>query len=87
VITTKTVPELEQGKPDFLRAEAKIPGPTPSGKYTVTATGMLQPLSKPIKTNYDFKTSTTGKVFLTFFGFAVLIGGGAGLGYWLATKD
>jgi hypothetical protein len=40
-----------------------------------------------VKASYDFKTSTTGKVFLTFFGFTVLIGGGAGLAYWLATKD
>ncbi|MEO0140332.1 MAG: vWA domain-containing protein [candidate division WOR-3 bacterium] len=87
VIKTKSVPELEQGKPDFLRAEAQIPGPTPSGRYIVTATGMLQPLAKPVKTTYEFKTSTTGKVFLTFFGFSILIGGGAGLAYWLATKD
>ncbi len=87
VIKTKTVPELEQGKPDFIKAEAQIPGSTASGKYTVTATGMLQPLSKPVKASYEFKTSTTGKVFLTFFGFSVLVGGGAGLAYWLATKD
>ncbi|MGC8894147.1 MAG: choice-of-anchor X domain-containing protein [candidate division WOR-3 bacterium] len=87
VIKTKTVPELEQGKPDFLKAEAQIPGSTPSGKYLVIASGMLQPLSKPVKANYEFKTSTTGKVFLTFFGFSVLIGGGVGLAYWLTTKD
>ncbi len=86
ILTAKAPLSLEQGKQGVLKVEARIPSNTPAGVWDVTASGMLQPIAKPVKCQYHFKTSTKGKVFLFGFLSTVIVGGTAGLVWYVLNK-
>ena len=86
VLTAKAPLSLEEGKSGVLKVEARIPSNTPPGTWDVTASGMLQPIAKPVKCHYQFKTSTKGRVFLFGFLSATVIGGSAGLIWYMLNR-